>query len=210
VSGVKQTISKSVLFACVTGLGAASLFLAFPDELGMVIYNQPIGGMLFALGLMCPFLYLQIIFSGILNGLGKQVFIFKVSLLTSAINIMFIYFLVPRHGIGAFILGWFSSLVIACALEIEKIRESVHIELDFINWIGKPILAAAASGLSMKWLNKTYITPLLGQKFGLALSVTLLVVLFCGIVVLCGVIDINDLTRFFRRSEKSGGSRRVA
>ncbi|MDR2649095.1 MAG: polysaccharide biosynthesis protein [Clostridiales bacterium] len=210
ISNVRRIISKSVLLACVTGLGAASLFLAFPDELGRVIYHQPIGGMLFVLGPMCPFLYLQIIFSGILNGLGKQVFIFKVSLLTSAINIMFIYFLVPQRGIGAFMLGLFVSLAAACVLEIHKIRESVQIDLDFINSIGKPILAAAASGLSVKWLNKAYITPLLGQKFGLSLSVASLAFLFCSIVVLCGVIDVNDLTRFFKRNEKPGGSRSAA
>ena len=204
ISGVKQTISKSVLFACVTGLCAAGLFLSFPNELGMVIYNQPIGDMLFALGFMCPFLYMQIIFSGILNGLGQQVFIFQTSLLSSVINILFIYFLVPRFGIGAFIMGWVVSLIAVCTLEIFKIHESIQIDLDFINWIGKPILAAAASGLSLKWLNKAYITPLFGSKFGLFLSVGFFVLLYWIIVALFGVIDINDLTRILRRGERAG------
>jgi len=203
IAKIRQTISKSVLFACVTGFGAAGLFLSFPDELGMVIYNQPIGNMLFILGLMCPFLYLQIIFSGILNGLGKQVFIFKVSLLSSAINILFIYFLVPYRGVSGFMLGWFVSLVLACIFEIQKIRESVKVDLDFINWIGKPILAAAASGLTAKWLNRQYFMPLMGEKPGLLLSVCLLALLFCIFIVICGVINLDDMTRIFMRNNKS-------
>ena len=210
ISKVKQTISKSVLFACVTGVGAASLFLSFPHELGMVIYNQPIGNMLFVLGLMCPFLYLQIIFSGILNGLGKQVFIFKVSLLTSLINILFIYFLVPKRGIDAFMIGWFVSLALSCTLDINKIRESVQIELDLMNWVGKPILAAAASGLSVKWLNKAYITPLIGAKPGLVVSVSLMALIFCIFIMLCGVINVNDITRIVLRSNKTKEARNAA
>jgi len=159
ISNVRQTVSKSILFGCVTGLWAAGLFLSFPHELGSVIYNQPIGDMLFILGFMCPFLYLQIIFSGILNGLGQQVFIFKVSLLTSAINIVFIYFLVPIYGIWAFMFGWFVSLFLACILDISKIRENIHIDLDFINWIGKPLIIAAASGLTFRWLNRVILHP---------------------------------------------------
>jgi len=202
---LRQTVSKSILFACVTGIGAASLFLCFPSELGRVIYNQPIGGMLFILGLMCPFLYLQIIFSGILNGLGQQVFIFKVSLMTSAINILFIYFLVPYQGVGGFMLGWFISLALACVLEIRKISENIKIELDIVNWIAKPILAAAAVGLCVKWLNSAYITPFLGLKPGLAASVCLLAAAFCAIVVIFGVINPSDITRMISRNSRQGG-----
>ena len=207
ITQVKQTVSKSVLFACVTGIGASSLFLCFPDELGRVIYNQPIGNMLFVLGLMCPFLYLQIIFSGILNGLGKQVFIFKVSLMTSAINILFIYFLVPYRGVWGFMLGWFISLALACVLEIRKIGESIKIELDVANWIGKPILAAAAAGLCVKWLNSAYITPLIGLKPGLAASVCLLAFAFCAIVVIFGIINPSDLKRMIPQGSRRGGVR---
>ena len=202
ISGVKQTISKSVHFACVTGFCAASLFLSFSNELGIVIYNQPIGDMLFIMGLVCPFLYMQIILSGILNGLGQQVLIFKTSLMMSFINILFIHFLVPRYGIGAFIMGWFVSLIFACALGMYKIHESIQIELNSLNWIVKPILAAAASGLSLKWFNKAFITPLVGSKLGLMFSVCFLALFYWIIIVLCGVIDINDLKRIIRRGEK--------
>ena len=204
ISRVKQTVSKSVMFACVTGFGAASLFLSFPDELGNVIFHQPMGNMLFMLGFMCPFLYLQIISSGILNGLGQQTFIFKVSLLTSAINILFIYFLVPLRGVAGYMLGWFISLALACTLDIIKIRQSVKIELDFINWIGKPVLGAAAAGLSAKWINSAYITPLFGVKFGLIVSVCALALFFFATVVITGIISPEDLKRIKVRGKPGG------
>ncbi|MDR3239089.1 MAG: polysaccharide biosynthesis protein [Clostridiales bacterium] len=196
---IRETISKSMLFTTISGMGAASLFLTFPDQLGMVIYHQPIGQMLFILGLMCPFLYIQIIFSGILNGLGHQMFIFKVSLLSSCISILFIYFLVPLRGVNAFILGWFVSLTVSCTLEMNKIYDSIHLDLDAVNWVFKPALAAAAAGLSMKWLGAHFLFPLFGSLFGLVIGATLLGLMFCGLIMLTGVIDKSDLNRILKR-----------
>ncbi|MDR1541760.1 MAG: polysaccharide biosynthesis protein [Clostridiales bacterium] len=199
LGSIRPTVSKSVLFASISGIGAASLFLIFPNELGLAIYNQPIGNMLFILGVMCPFLYIQIIFSGVLNGLGHQVFIFKVSLLSSLINILFIYFLVPERGINAFMLGWFTSLVASCGLEIRKIYESIHIDLDFTNWLVKPVIAAAASGLTVKFLANRYLFPLLGAKIGLLAGIAALLGMFCAFVVLMGAIGKDDFDKLLRK-----------
>jgi stage V sporulation protein B len=199
LGSIRQTVSKSVLFAAVAGIGAAGLFLAFPNELGIAIYNQPIGDMLLILGVMCPFLYIQIIFSGVLNGLGHQVFIFKVSLVTSLINILVIYFLVPYRGINAFILGWFFSLIVGCSLEIKKIYESINITLDFSNWLLKPALSAAASGILMNYVGTKKLIPLLGLKLGLVISVGGLLAIYCLLVYATGAISKEDLGRFKRK-----------
>jgi stage V sporulation protein B len=196
---IRETVSKSILYACVSGIGAAALFLAFPNELGMAIYKQPIGDMLFTLGLMCPLLYIQIIFSGVLNGLGHQVYIFKVSLLSSLINILFIYFLVPHRGVYGFMLGWFVSLISSCAMDLIKIYESIQLELDTANWFGKPILAAAAAGFSAKWLGRRFFIPMFGALPGLLVGAACLALLFCGLIALTGAISKSDIEKILRR-----------
>ncbi|MDR1640562.1 MAG: polysaccharide biosynthesis protein [Clostridiales bacterium] len=203
LGAMRQTVSKSVLFAAVAGIGAAGMFLAFPNELGIAIYNQPIGDMLLILGVMCPFLYIQIIFSGVLNGLGHQVFIFKVSLVTSLINILVIYFLVPLRGINAFILGWFFSLIVGCAFEIKKIYESINITLDFSNWMLKPALSAAVSGILMNYVGTKKLIPLFGLKLGLVISVGGLLAIYCILVYVTGAISKEDLGRFRKKPQAS-------
>ncbi|MDR1914814.1 MAG: stage V sporulation protein B [Clostridiales bacterium] len=203
MNSVRRTVSQSILFASISGVGAASLFLCFPNELGMLIYNQPIGDMLFALGLMCPLLYIQIIFAGVLNGLGNQMFIFKISLLSSIINIFFIYVLVPQYGIWAFMAGWFVSLVISCTFELNKIRHNIKIGLDMCNWILKPVLCASAAGLSVHWINNAYISDYLGNKVGLLVSIMLLFLIFFSLIILTGALKSEDLTRMLKRDNAS-------
>lgn len=145
---IKATISKALLLTSVMGFGSAGIFLTFPKLLGIAIYsNEGIGDLLKLLSIICPFLYLQVTLSGILNGLGKQLFIFRMSLLSSLINICFIYFLIPIYSINAFIFGWFLATVIVSAISLSKIKAETKIKFNFLHLIIKPVLAISSSCL---------------------------------------------------------------
>jgi len=191
---IKHTASRSMLFSSVIGFCAAAVFVTFSYELGSVIYNQDISEMLILLGIMSPFLYMQVVLAGILNGLGCQVFIFKNSLLASVINIGFVYFLVPQYGVNAFILGWFASLIVTCGLEINKLNEMVKLEFEFKNWFIKPVFAAVMASVAVKLLEDRLITPVLGEMVGLAVSVMLLVAAYLLFILLTGCLKKTDIT----------------
>ena len=76
---IDYTVSKTILLTSVIGMGAGIFFILFSKEVGFFIYHQNISRILCFLGFMCPFIYLQIVLSGILNGLGFQIFIFKIN-----------------------------------------------------------------------------------------------------------------------------------
>ncbi len=200
---IKYTAAKSLLFAAVIGFFAAAIFVAYGKELGMAIYNQNIGEMLLLLGIMCPFMYMQVVLSGILNGLGFQVFIFRNSLISSVINIFFIYFLVPKYGINAFILGWFASLIVVCALEINKLKDSVELNFEFANWFFKPIISAAAATLFVRVLSNRFIFSALGTTWGLAASITLIGLIYMVFIVLTGCIHSDDIQEVLKFKKKS-------
>ncbi len=196
---IKNTASKSMLFSSVIGFFAAAGFIVFSKELGTVIYNQDISQMLILLGIMCPFLYMQVVLSGILNGLGCQVFIFRNSLISSIINIGFIYFLVPKQGVNAFILGWFVSLIVVCWFEIEKLRQSVDLIFEFRNWFIKPVISAAASSLMVKLLANKLIFAVFGEKLGLTFAIALLFALYMVFILLTGCLSTSDITEIINR-----------
>jgi len=102
--------------------------------------------MLILLGFLCPLLYMRIVLSGILNGMGFQSFIFQNSLLSSATLLCFIYFLTPIIGVNAYILGWFVSIALVYFLEIEKLRQCTGLRLDFYRWFLAPAICAACAG----------------------------------------------------------------
>jgi len=191
--------SKGLLFASVTGMGAASLFVFFSHELGMAIYNQPIGLMLQLLGIMCPFIYMQIILSGVLNGLGFQLFIFRNSLISSAITIAFTYFAVPHFGLPAYIFGWLLSLVVVIALGMYKIRQHVDYALPFTSWLVKPLLAAAVAGVLARVLANQLLLGTLGLRMGLTAAIGVLAMVYLWGIVLSGCITKAEVVGLFAR-----------
>ena len=195
--GIAPVASKTLLFAAITGMGAAALFMFFSNELGMAIYNQPIGTMLMLLGVMCPFIYMQIILSGVLNGLGCQMFIFRNSLLSSAICIAFIYVLVPRLGLVAYIFGWLTSLVVVIAMGLAKIRQYMPLEMEFSRWFLRPLLAAALAGLAARYLADAWLFGLAGLRVGLVVAIGVLGgIYFLGVIVM-RCISVSEMRRLF-------------
>ncbi|MCL2578276.1 MAG: polysaccharide biosynthesis protein [Defluviitaleaceae bacterium] len=199
MKGISSISSKALLFSAITGMGAASLFLFFAHELGIAIYNQPIGLMLQLLGIMCPFIYMQIILSGVLNGLGCQMFIFRNSLLSSGISIAFIFLLVPHFGIPAYIFGWLVSLVVVIALGLRRIRCYMPLEMHFSRWLLRPLAAAAIAGLIARFLADRFLFEFAGIRVGLVLAISILAAIYLAGILLSGSISREEVTRLFSK-----------
>ena len=197
--GVSTIASKSLLFAAITGMGASALFIFFSHELGMAIYNQPLGLMLKLLGIMCPFIYMQIVISGVLNGLGCQMFIFRNSLLSSAISIGFIYVFVPQFGLTGYIFGWLVSLLVVIALGLYKVRQFMPLEMEFTKWMLKPLIAALAAGLTARVAANRGLLLFAGERLGLALSIGVLMGIYLLGILLTGCITREEIRRLHSR-----------
>ena len=202
LNGVSMIVSKSLLFAAVIGMGAAALFIFFAHELGLAIYNQPIGLMLQLLGIMCPFIYMQIIISGVLNGLGCQMFIFRNSLLSSAISIGFIYVFVPQFGLIGYIFGWLVSLLVVIALGLRKVGQFMPIQMEFTKWLVKPLIAALAAGLVARLVATRWAMDIAGLRFGLIISICALMAIYFVGVLFTGCISRREVIRLFKASAK--------
>jgi len=195
---ISNTVSKVMLFTTITGIGSAGVFIMLANELGEIIYNQNIAHILILLGIMCPFLYMQTTLSGILNGLGEQVFIFRNALISSAISITFIMLVVPRMGLNGYILGSFIGLVIICALSLNKMRVATRIEVNILDWFIKPILSAVLTVLVIRMV-KGYMFELLGNAFGLAMVLGVTGLMYMTLIVVTGCFSREDMRAVLNR-----------
>jgi len=193
---ISYTTGKAMLFAAIVGFGSAGLFIVFSYELGMVIYSQDISWMLVSLGIMSPFMYMQVVLAGILNGMGYQVFIFRNSLISSVICIAIIYIFVPVYGINAFVMGWLLSLLVIFTLEIRKLQESVDLHFEFAQWFVKPLVSCLAAGLFVKLAANRYIFELLGLRAGLVAAICIFGAVYTGSIFLTGCLSRKELELF--------------
>jgi len=197
---IAATAAKAFLFTNIVGIGAGALFLTVPSELGQVIYNQNIGRLLFLFGLMCPFMYINITLSGILNGLGRQVFIFINSLISSIINLAFIYFLVPRFGAEAFVAGWFISLLFVVSSSLLRINKDVGIKVQVGCWFLKPLVAATAAGLLVRVIANKFFFTYLSGPVGLVLCLCSILGFYALFIILTKCITLDEIKSVYKRT----------
>ncbi len=198
IKRIKTTVSKSMLLTAIMGIGSTGIFITYSYELGITIYsNSNIGFLLRLLSIICPFLYLQVTLSGILNGLGQQLFIFRTNLLASFINIGFIFFMVPKYGITAYIIGWFTTSLIISLISLIKIKSETNIRLNIIHLILKPGLSAAAACLISKFISKKLLF-ISSSLACLCISLLSFGIIYCILLILSGCLNEDDFKNIIK------------
>ncbi len=95
---------------------------------------------------------MQMTINGLLNGLGEHTFIFQTNIISSVINIAFIYFLIPVYGVNAYLVGWFVSLILTMLLSLFKIYCCTQVQIQFGSCFLKPLLAGLTAGLVIRYV----------------------------------------------------------
>lgn len=181
---------RSIKFTILSGLCFTGVFMLFPHEICRIVYsNADIGDLLIKLAVICPFLYLYITLSGILNGLGCHSLIFKLSLLTSCINLSFIYFLMPKIGTDAFILGMTVGLTSAVLISVRSISKITNMKFSFLQNFFVPLLCTFVSLFAVKFLilDKSFSTSMV------LFHIAVFCVVYAALLLVCGVISKKDI-----------------
>ncbi len=193
-------IEKALCWTSIIGWGVTVIFASFPKEICSLIYGYPnLGDMLFKLCIICPFLYLNITLAGVLNGLGCHTSIFKLNIISSAINIVFIYFLMPKIGIDAFIIGTAISLMVVVGLEILTVSRKNPFSISFYKSFFTPAVCAVSSYIIIK----LFPSPKADDIIIITLYIIFLGLIYLLLLLAGGGITKNDILSLFPRKNKA-------
>ena len=177
---VRHAISLTMKLTMTLSAVVGALFMLFPGELGMLVYNEPgLERILSVLSPLMPLMYAESVCVGILRGMGEQ----KASLLygvsDSVIRIILIALLVPRMGLSGFLLVMVVSNVFTPVLHIRRMLRTAGMEYDWKEWGLLPLGCAGAT------LAGGYLVGLLPQMGSLGMLVR---VIICAVIgVLCAL-----------------------
>ncbi len=114
---IKTITINATFFVVFAGLLFGILFFMFSDFLGTVVFKEPLAGVYIrALCLLCPFMYVNGIFTGILQGLGRAMSIFFINVTGLLLRLGFVFFCVPVYGIKGYLAGLLVSQLYSSAM----------------------------------------------------------------------------------------------
>lgn len=150
-NSINRTTSTTLHFCTSMGILCTGIFISYGSTFGSIIFNNPhVGLFISVLAWLCPFMYVTITLSSILNGLGKTSTTFFLNIFGTCIKLIFIIFLVPRFGILAYMWGLLLSSIVETFLHFFYVKKHINICFNSKKWIVGPIFTVFISiGIAM-------------------------------------------------------------
>ena len=121
-------LERSTLFSAT----AAGLLFLLADPLGFLLYrSQEAGFYLRLFAPLIPILYLDCIVDGMHKGLGQQIYCVRVNTLTNFLDVIGLFLLLPRWGIGGY---FFTFSVTHCLNFYLSLRRLLQISDAELRW----------------------------------------------------------------------------
>ena len=132
------------------------MFLLAPLLCQKLYQNPDIGFFLRLYSILIPMLYCDIITDAMIKGLGQQTASVRYNIFTSAVDVAFLYFLLPRYGMTGYFISFLFTHLVNFLLSLRRLlRISGESIPAYI-----PLLSAAA-GIASVWGASGFSLPLL-------------------------------------------------
>lgn len=121
-------LKKSISFCMLLGFVCFIGFFTLGKFLGNLLFHSSLSGtFIMSLSFICPFLYTNASLSAIINGLGKTGFTFFINIISTLIRMFFVFCLIPRFGILAYLWGVLVSQLFAFIVSFAYINKHFHL-----------------------------------------------------------------------------------
>ncbi|MHC1748445.1 MAG: polysaccharide biosynthesis C-terminal domain-containing protein [Cellulosilyticaceae bacterium] len=197
---LQKTISKAIQFSALIGVGATALFLTFPNEIAVACYGKTeVGELLRLLAIICPFLYLQNILTGAMNGLGLQKLTFKGNVIGSTICIALILLIVPQKGIIGFMIAMLVQSAFVTIYHLSKVLANIDLPVDLVSWVVKPTIAATCGAFSVKYIFTTFLVGSFSMRLSTFIAIMILGVFYIAFLFLLKCVTVDDIRMVFSK-----------
>ena len=154
---IRYLAKRSLKTVWLYGCFFLGFFLLVGKPLTNALYQNPEAGIaLHSYALLIPMLYCDAIVDAMTKGLGQQKACVRYNIITSAMDVIFLYFLLPKYGMT----GYFISFAVTHGINfILSLRRLVKITGPILD-IKTPLLALLATCFSV-WISGNLSSPVL-------------------------------------------------
>ena len=173
----QKSLILSLIYGCLCG---GILFLA-ADALCIKLYHTPeAGAYLRKFSLLAPMLYCDAIVDAMTKGLGQQKISVRYNIITSALDVIFLFLLLPKYGMDGYFISFLVTHLINFLLSIRLLRKLVK---ELLPWKTALlcITALAFSILAARLVSTVWV------------GCIAYIILFLALLVLFGIVGKHDL-----------------
>ena len=119
---IHYLVKRSLRVALLYGILFSGLLFLLAEELCVTLYrNADAGQYLKWFSLMVPMLYCDAITDAMIKGLGQQKISVRYNILTSTLDVIFLYLLLPHYGIGGYFVSFLVTHLLNFILSLRRL-----------------------------------------------------------------------------------------
>lgn len=146
---VRRIVSRVLNMGLIFAAGVAGVLLALSGQLGQLIYNSAEAS--YYIRIFAPLvlmLYMDSLVDGMQKGLGQHVYTARYNTLTSILDVILLFLLLPKYGIGGYFFVFTLTHAVNFYLSISRLFKVTDLQLD-VKFLLKVVLCIFASGFIM-------------------------------------------------------------
>ena len=144
---VKRSLKMALLYGCACG----GLMFLLSEALCLWLYRDAVAGnYLRRYSLLVPMLYCDAITDAMTKGLGQQKACVRYNILTSSLDVLFLYLLLPRYGMDGYFASFLVTHLLNFLLSLRRLLKISGVTIPFYVpafTCSAALLAASGSGL---------------------------------------------------------------
>ncbi len=188
---IVYTIKHSLKICCIFGIFCSFIFVQYGTSIGIILFSSAEAGKYISLlGFLCPFIYISVTLSSIINGMGHTSVTFVFNIISTLIQIGTIIFIIPQYGIHGFINGFLISNALNALLLFIYTVHLTPFEINLFSVCIYPILILFVLG---KCVN--YIFSLIGFTNSCFAVILSIISIACGYILILKK-EIKDMLTF--------------
>lgn len=157
IDKIQKLTSKTLQFTLISSILIGGLFFTFAYEISELVYkNTEVGHVIKMLAPIVPFMYIESMITGMLQGLNQQLSSLRYIITDSIVRISLVLFLVPQKGLDGFLYIMIISNMCTSCMNLKKLLKVSETKIDFKNWILKPIGSLVIANIALLYFSKMF------------------------------------------------------
>ena len=123
---IRYLAKRSLRLAMLYGCFFCGILYLLGDELCIWLYDNRDAGMYLKwFALLAPMLYCDAITDAMIKGLGQQTACVRYNILTSGLDVLFLFLLLPKYGMEGYFFSFFVTHLLNFALSVRRLKKLI-------------------------------------------------------------------------------------
>ena len=165
----RRSLRLALLYGCLF----CGLMILLAEPLCLRLYESDQAGIyLRRFAFLVPMLYCDAITDAMIKGLGQQKICVRYNIITSLLDVAFLFLLLPRYGLDGYFVSFLVTHLLNFVLSLHRLLKITGIRIR----IAVPVLASCATALAV--FGASFVSSVLGKTAGYLVIIGCLLFLF--------------------------------